>query len=99
MATDNNQMTVLPDLFRVADQPGYHSTGIPWKMLVSHESQAMRNHRQTLRRLHERGGLSWDEALAVLQDRPWRKEQNAKALVLAIVADWDQEQMYASNGV
>jgi hypothetical protein len=89
---------VLPNLFRVADHPGYHSTGIPWKMIAPHEQQTQRNHRQSLRRLHERGGLSWCEALAVLQDRQWRAEPNAKAIVLAMVAEWDQEQMNASCG-
>ena len=89
---------VLPDIFRVSDKPDYHSTGIPWKMIAPHERQAELNHSQTLRRLHERGGLSWSEALAVLQDRPWRKEPNAKALVLAAVSAWDQEQMNESCG-
>ena len=90
--------TPPPDVFRVGDHPGYHSTGIPWKMIARHERQARTNHSQTLERLHQRGGLSWSEALAVLQDRPWRNEPNAKDLVLAAVAQWDQEQMDSSCG-
>lgn len=77
-----------PELFRVADRPGYHSGGIPWAMIASHERQADRNHGQTLRRLHDRGGLSWCEALAVLEDRPWRKEPDAERLVLEAAARW-----------
>ena len=75
-------------LFRVSDKPGYHESGIPWEMIAAHERQADRNHSQTLNRLHERGGLSWSESLAVLQDRRWEPEPNAKALVLALVEQW-----------
>jgi hypothetical protein len=46
---------------------------IPWKAIAPHERQADRNHRQTLERLAQRGGLSWCEACAVMEDRPWRK--------------------------
>lgn len=46
---------------------------IDWRMIEPHEDQADRNHGQTLRMLHSRGGLSACEALAVLEDRPWRK--------------------------
>jgi len=31
----------------------------------------MHNHGQSLERLAQRGGLSYDEALAILQDRPY----------------------------
>lgn len=36
------------------------------------EERAQKNHSQTLSRLRERGGLSYCEALAVLEDRRWR---------------------------
>ena len=36
------------------------------------ERRAKQNHSQTLTRLRERGGLGYCEALAVLEDRPWR---------------------------
>jgi hypothetical protein len=44
---------------------------IPWAMIAPHEARALRNHGQTLRRLAERGGLSPDEAMRILDDRPW----------------------------
>jgi hypothetical protein len=45
---------------------------IPWRMILPHEGQALRNHgEQSLERLASRGGLSPDEALAVLDDRSW----------------------------
>src|ERR1700677_5152883 len=45
------------------------TTSVPWQMILPHEKQALLNHYQTLRRLHERGGLSPGEAVAVLEDR------------------------------
>lgn len=45
---------------------------IPWSFIAPHGAQAYANHRQTLERLAERGGLSPCEAVAVLEDRPWR---------------------------
>lgn len=41
-------------------------TNIPWDMIAPHEDQAKRNHRQTLKRLAERGGLDCTEAVDVL---------------------------------
>lgn len=51
------------------------------------EPRAKRNHYQTLARLNERGGLSWSEAAAILEDREWRKmpDAEAEALVRAII--------------
>jgi hypothetical protein len=46
---------------------------IPFAMIEPHEAQAQRNHYQSLNRLAERDGLSASEALAILEDRPWRK--------------------------
>lgn len=46
---------------------------IPMGMIAPHEAQALDNHDgQDLVRLAERGGLDPTEALAVLEDRPWR---------------------------
>lgn len=45
---------------------------IPWAAIAPHEAQAQRNHSQTLRGLAGRGGLSVDEAVAVMMDQPWR---------------------------
>lgn len=44
---------------------------IPWEAIAPHEEQAMKNHGQTIKRLAERGGLDWVEALAVMEDRKW----------------------------
>lgn len=48
-------------------------TWVPWRMLMPHERQAQRNHSQTLAELAYRGGLSPCEAVAVMEDRHWRK--------------------------
>lgn len=53
---------------------------LPWDVIAPHEAQAQRNHYQTLDRLRERGGLSVSEALAILEDRPWRNMDATKAL-------------------
>jgi lambda repressor-like predicted transcriptional regulator len=46
---------------------------IPWEIVEAHEAQAKENHGgQCLRTLARRGGLSWSEMCAVLEDRPWR---------------------------
>jgi hypothetical protein len=50
------------------------SYSIPWGMIVSHEKQAQLNHcGQTLQVLANRGGLSACEAIAILEDRSWKK--------------------------
>ena len=48
---------------------GKYLKGIPWSMIAPHEAQAQRNHQQSLERLAQRGGLSPDEALVVIEDR------------------------------
>ena len=60
----------------------------PMEVFAPHESQARCNHSQTLARLNERGGLSWGEALAVLEDRPWTAMEGSEARV-AVVAFFD----------
>lgn len=45
---------------------------IPWSLLEPHERQANISHGQTLQRLAERGGLAPSEALAIIQDRPFK---------------------------
>lgn len=64
---------------------------IPYAVIESHEEQAIINHGQTFQRLAERGGLSYSEALAVLEDRRWTDvEQNeAKHKVYCIVQAFD----------
>ena len=46
--------------------------GVDWDMMEEHERQAEKNHDQSLRVLAGRCGLSVCEAVAVLEDRPWR---------------------------
>lgn len=52
---------------------------LPWDVIAPHAAQAQRNHGQTLERLAERGGLGPDEAVAVLENRPWRRMPRAEA--------------------
>lgn len=44
---------------------------VPWVMVAPHAKQAEYNHSQTLEGLAQRGGLSPDELIAVLEDRKW----------------------------
>lgn len=44
---------------------------IPWEMILPHEKQSKKNHKQTLQRISERGGFSRCEAIAILEDREW----------------------------
>jgi hypothetical protein len=58
----------------------------PMSLFRPHEGQARENHYQSLDRLAERGGLGWSEALAILEDREWRRCADAEAKVRAILA-------------
>lgn len=49
------------------------SGSIPWELIAPHAKQADRNHGQTLERLAARGGLSACEAIAVIEDRSWKR--------------------------
>lgn len=62
---------------------------LPWPLIAKHEAQAQTNHYQSLRQLAGRGGLSWCEALAVLEDRRWRKVDDARTQVEALVDRWN----------
>ena len=44
---------------------------VPWEFVAPHEQQARRNHNQTLKRLAQRGGLSWSELELVLLGQEW----------------------------
>lgn len=67
--------------------------GIPWDLMLQHEDQCLRNHSQTVHRLHERGGLAVDEAVAVLEDRGWMAMDHvvANKRLLEIVTAYLQE--------
>ena len=60
----------MRDFFPILQVPGFK---LPWALIEPHRQQAMKNHGQTLERLAERGGLSFDEAAAVLEDRKWSR--------------------------
>lgn len=63
---------------------------IPLNIIKLHEKQVIINHMQTLERLAERGGLSWNEILFVLKDKDYNRgeqvsEAAAKTKVLEII--------------
>ena len=67
---------------------------IPWDAIASHEKQARMNHGgQSLETLARRGGLSPSEAVAVLEDRPWRSMDTNDALtqLQILVKPWSEK--------
>lgn len=65
---------------------------IPWAAIVPHEPQAIKNHSQSLERLAQRGGLSPQEAIAVISglgygDLPQIDDAEAVAKLTQIVGD------------
>ena len=46
---------------------------IPWGLIEQHKTQALKNHTRTIEQLAQLCGLSACEAVAVLEDRPWRR--------------------------
>lgn len=65
---------------------------IPWEILQPHEEQAYKNHSQSLKRLAERGGLSFSEAVAIIEDRPWRRMENAWVILAYYVLKYRRDQ-------
>lgn len=63
---------------------------IPWGFIAAHEARAYKNHGQTLARLAERGGLSFDEALAIVEDRPFALlgPGESKAALATLIETW-----------
>ena len=45
---------------------------VAWDVLEERRWRVLRNHGDTPDSLAERGGLSWCELLAIVEDRPWR---------------------------
>ena len=67
---------------------------IPWGVIAPHEEQALKNHCQSLKRLAERGGLSWVEMWSVLDDTPFKigaSEALARVKVLEIVERFNSQ--------
>ena len=48
-------------------------SSVSWSLFERHQEQALKNHSQTLERLAERGGLSCCEALAIIENRRWKR--------------------------
>lgn len=63
---------------------------MPWPQMVEHEARAIKNHDQDIEELAARGGLSACEALAVLEERPWREMPiaSAHARLKDLFGDW-----------
>ena len=59
---------------------------IPWGLLDPHRRQADRNHGQTLEKLADRGGLSAEEAMAVIEGRRWTPLPDAEDRLRAAAA-------------
>lgn len=76
-------MSQTPD---IVDRPqfpilGSNGAKIDWQLVADHGGQANKNHYQTVKRLAERGGLSWSELHAVLHNRPWQKMDDNTAII------------------
>lgn len=65
---------------------------IPRGLLMSHENQAWENHGQSLNRLAQRGGLTWTEALAIIEGKRWKdaehNENTAEIIVRNMAAEF-----------
>lgn len=63
---------------------------IPRGLLMTHEGQAWENHGQSLTQLAQRGGLSWTEALAIIEGKNWRDakhDENAAEVIVRKMVD------------
>lgn len=75
--------TETPKMF-----PIMHAPYIPWEVIAPFEHQAQKNHYQSIKRLAERGGLDPTEAVAVLEQRPYRRmEMDAARARLREIVD------------
>lgn len=46
---------------------------VPFAIMEPHQAQAIANHGRTLDQLAERGGLTPEEAVAIIENRPWER--------------------------
>lgn len=76
--------------------PNFNS--VPWSLVEPHAARALSNHGQPLWKLARRGGLSYDELLAVLEEedlpRNFRRDPQAPHKVMAHM----QKHRPAQNG-
>lgn len=97
-------MSTVPKVFplmltRGNSNPNGHMTYLPWGFIAPYENGAQQNHRQSLERLAERGGLSPIEAHAILTGRDLRQslrmdhmtEEQAHAIIDAAARAWVAE--------
>lgn len=63
------EIFVMPILPRKPER----DEGYQWFPTLRDRHRAILNHGQTLERLRERGGVSWGELVAIVEDRPWRE--------------------------
>lgn len=66
-----------PEGMPVGAKISWHNERFPMSLFTPAACNS--NHYQTPERLAERGGLSWCEAAAVIQRRPWSKMDDAEA--------------------
>lgn len=69
---------------------------VPWDFVAPHEPQAKRNHSQSLRRLHDRGGLGPSELYYVLKDLPFPavdyiSEKDAETIIKGWIKEWEAD--------
>ena len=90
-----NQMDMTKEDERYSPYPilGSRPTQyIPRGLLLVHEGQAWENHGQSLTQLAQRGGLSWAEALAIIEGKNWRdaehNENSAEVIVRKMAAEY-----------
>lgn len=70
---------------------------IPWDFLAPHEQQALKNHDQSLEKLASRGGLSGQEAVAIVRGQHWREglklsETEAACILIQMIDEWESKQ-------
>ncbi len=76
---------------------------IPRGLLDPHAEQAWENHGQSLDGLAKRGGLSWVEALAIIEDKKLpdaeQGPRKARAIIVDMAAKYLREQPTAELGM
>lgn len=60
---------------------GSQGVSVDWQFVADHGRQANANHYQTVERLAKRGGLSWCELCAVIEDRQYSQMETADAIL------------------
>ena len=61
---------------------------VPWSIVKDHETQAQRNHSQSLGRLAERGGLSPMELWCVVYDKDYFEALRKEGMTESKAIEW-----------